>query len=457
MKKLFLFYLVLISSILIAEEKWTHNDYFEDYEGTKTCLQCHQREAESFFYSQHYQWKGLAPDLVNYKGEKLGKINLMNDFCTNPKGCWLGIFKSSKGMTIAKGCAVCHPSFGEIPDEKISEKQLENIDCLICHASGYRRDVYEENGKFLIKPILWKNKEGLNSVSKRITLPKRDMCLRCHAGSGGGINWKRGDIEPTLSKPSREYDVHMGQGMECIDCHKGKDHRILGRGADIVSTDRLGDKLDCKSCHGSKVHPIKILDKHIDRVACVTCHIPEFAREYETDMFRDWSKLEKNEETGKYEPKIEFAKNVKPVYRWWNGKTRTSSILGEKVHLKNGKVQIMVPEGSFEDPKSKIYPFKYHKAIIPIEEETEILLPIKCVEAFVSGDLLKAIELGTQNYYKKKPKKIKWVESERYMGIFHSIPPKENALECFSCHGKNSNFDFKRLGYKEDPIKKFIE
>ncbi len=381
----------------------------------------------------------------------------MNDFCTNPKGCWLGNFKSSKGVTIAKGCGVCYPGFGEIPEEKISEKQLENIDCLICHAEGYRRDVYEEGGKFSIRPILWKNKEGLNSVSKRITLPKRDMCLRCHAGSGGGMNWKRGDIEPILSNPPKEYDVHMGSGMECIDCHKGKDHRILGRGADIASTDRTGDRLDCQSCHGKKMHPLEILNKHTQRVACVTCHIPEFARENETDMFRDWSKLVLIEENGKYEPEIEFQKNVRPVYKWWNGKTITSSILGEPVLFKDGKIQVMVPDGSFEDRTSKIYPFKYHKSIIPVEEGTNLLLPIKCVEAFVSGDLMKAINSGAEIYYGRKVKNVKWLESERYMGIFHSIPPKEKALDCFFCHGKKGNFNFKGLGYKEDPIKNIIE
>jgi len=453
-----LFLILFLSINLFSQEgKYSHSDYFGDYEGTKTCLECHQKEAESFFYSQHYQWKGLAPDLINYKGEKLGKINVINDFCTNPKGCWLGIFKSEKGVTIAKGCAVCHSGFGEIPEEKISQKQLENIDCLICHASGYRRDVYEEGGKYVIKPILWKNKEGLNSVAKRISLPKRDMCLRCHAGSGGGINWKRGDIEPILSNPPKDYDVHMGSGMECIDCHKGKDHRILGRGADIVSSDRVGDKLECSSCHGKKMHPMDILNKHTERVACVTCHIPEFAREVETDMLRDWRKLVLNEENGKYEPEIEFQKNVKPVYKWWNGKTITSSILGEPVKLLNGKIQIMVPDGSIEDQRSKIYPFKYHKAYMPIEEETNFMLPIKCVDAFTTGDILKAINSGTEQYFNRKPKKFRWFETERYMGIFHSIPPKEKALGCFDCHGKGGNFDFKSLGYKDDPLKKLLE
>ena len=54
-----------------AGKEYTHQKYFDHYEGTKTCLQCHQKEAESFFHSQHYQWRGQAPDVVNSAGENL--------------------------------------------------------------------------------------------------------------------------------------------------------------------------------------------------------------------------------------------------------------------------------------------------------------------------------------------------------------------------------------------------
>ena len=43
---------------------YSHQEYFEHYEGTQTCLTCHQDEAESFFHSQHYQWLGDAPDIT---------------------------------------------------------------------------------------------------------------------------------------------------------------------------------------------------------------------------------------------------------------------------------------------------------------------------------------------------------------------------------------------------------
>jgi hypothetical protein len=180
-----------------ARRTYSHqDDYFETYEGTSTCLECHEEEATSFFHSQHYQWQGDSPNIVNADGEKLGKMNTMNDFCTNPLASWIGNAVNTEGKVIAQGCSKCHAGLGLKPTAEISRAQLENIDCLICHASGYRRDAYQDaDGNWEWRPILWKNQKGLDSISKRITRPERKMCLRCHSGAGGGPNFKRGDIE----------------------------------------------------------------------------------------------------------------------------------------------------------------------------------------------------------------------------------------------------------------------
>ena len=42
---------------------------YEHYEGTSTCLECHEEEATSFFHSQHYQWQGQSPHITNADGE----------------------------------------------------------------------------------------------------------------------------------------------------------------------------------------------------------------------------------------------------------------------------------------------------------------------------------------------------------------------------------------------------
>jgi hypothetical protein len=217
-----------------------HARYIDHYEGTKTCLKCHRKEAENFFFSQHYQWKASAPDIVNAKGRLLGKMNTINDFCTNPAANWIGVVKNSRGDAITRGCSACHAGLGKLPEAKLSEEQLQNIDCLVCHASGYRRDLYERPGGWEWKPILWENQEGLDSVSKRISLPTRIMCMRYHSASGGGPNFKRGALEYKLTSPERHYDVHMatdGADFQCIACHGAEDHRVRGRGTDLSGND----------------------------------------------------------------------------------------------------------------------------------------------------------------------------------------------------------------------------
>lgn len=59
MKRTALIVPVLVIAVLAARgfpgrrRTYTHQEgYFEHYEGTSTCLQCHEDEATSFFHSQ---------------------------------------------------------------------------------------------------------------------------------------------------------------------------------------------------------------------------------------------------------------------------------------------------------------------------------------------------------------------------------------------------------------------
>lgn len=85
------------------KEPYSHKDAFEHYEGTRTCLACHRKEAESFFGAQHYQWRGNAPQIVGAGARKLGKLNTINDFCTGPAANWIGLVKNSRGADPVEG------------------------------------------------------------------------------------------------------------------------------------------------------------------------------------------------------------------------------------------------------------------------------------------------------------------------------------------------------------------
>jgi len=441
-----------------AGTKYSHQEYFEHYDGTKTCLQCHQEEAEAFFHSQHYQWLGEAPDIVDANGKRLGKRNTINDFCTNPMSNWIGIVKNSKGHVLSQGCSKCHTGLGLIPSETMTQEQLENIDCLICHASGYRRDLYTNpDGRYEWKPILWKNQEGLDSVSKRITMPKRASCLRCHSGSGGGPNFKRGDLEYALADTDAEFDVHMGTDgadMSCVDCHAGEDHRVRGRGTDLSGTDMPGHGLSCDSgeCHDAAPHRQAILNRHAERVYCTVCHIPTFAKEDPTDMVRDWSTPFYKAEADKYTATITMGKDVQPTIAWYNGKT-WEQLPGVKVTKQaDGTVGVMLPQGSKDDPASRLYAFKLHRGTMPVLKKRGWIVPILVEEFFADGNIDHAVRKAAEEMYGLEDIEYEWVPVKRYMGIFHEVQPAGNALGCLDCHGPDGRLDWVGLGWEGDPL-----
>jgi hypothetical protein len=438
-----------------------HEEHFEHYEGTRTCLECHEDEALTFFDSQHYQWRGRTPDLVNTRqGQRLGKLTMVNDFCTNPGGSqWIGKVRDEEGTVLAKGCSGCHAGLGKLPGPEPTTEQLENIDCLMCHASGYRRDLYQsEDGEWEWRPILWKNQEGLDSVSKRISLPDRSMCLRCHTASGGGPNFKRGAIEYVLKNPPREHDAHMssdGPDLTCIDCHTSGEHshRVIGRGVDLAATDKPDSRLDCAgACHSDHSHKRSRINKHMDRVACVSCHIPEFARDTATDMRRDWSDVHFNEEKGKFTYSLTLEKNVKPHYAWFNGKSWIQ-VPGQEVRRNAaGEVTMALPEGSREDENARIYPFKLHRGVLPVLNEQQWISPITTEELYHHGNPDKAVTDGAKNFYGIEDASFTWTDTVRYMGIFHGMPPADQALTCRDCHAADGRMDWEALGYDKNPM-----
>jgi hypothetical protein len=451
--------LVLALGLAPAQEKEnSHNDYFEHYEGTATCLQCHEEEAKNFFNSQHYQWRGQAPQIINAKGKKLGKLNTINDFCTSPTGNWIGLVYNSRGEVISKGCSACHAGMGEPPSENLSGSQLQNIDCLICHAAGYRRDLYtNEGGKFEWRPILWKNREGLDKVSKRISLPTRTMCLRCHAASGGGPNYKRGDLEYKLADCDRDFDVHMaksGKNMECIDCHAGEKHRVRGRGTDLSGSDMPDKPLSCSSseCHAESPHAVDVLNQHARRVNCTVCHIPSFAKDAPTDMARDWSKSFYDAEADRYTADITLQKEVRPVYAWYNGFTKAQLPAEPVSRLSDGSVGIMVPQGTRMDSKARIYAFKLHRAKLPILAQKNWIIPLTVEHFFSNGKIDPVVKMAAKEMYGIDDAQYSWTDTSRYMGIFHGVQPASRALQCLDCHSPKGRMDWKALGYRDDPL-----
>ena len=135
-----------------------------------------------------------------------GKINGINDFCLyvgNTEANWIGKMVNLNGVTVDGGCARCHAGLGARPDPNSADTlQLENIDCLICHSPKYRRTVKEITpGTFRFVPDEAAMGVTIMEAAADIHLTSRGLCLQCHARSGGGNNFKRGDLEMAHQPP----------------------------------------------------------------------------------------------------------------------------------------------------------------------------------------------------------------------------------------------------------------
>ncbi|MCS7183410.1 MAG: hypothetical protein NZ869_09920 [Thermoanaerobaculum sp.] len=133
-----------------------------------------------------------------------------------------------------------------------------------------------------------------------------------------------GDREYALANTTREFDLHMGTdgaNLHCVDCRYGENHRVRGRGVDLLGTDMPAKPLSCDdgSCHHARPHAAEVLHFHARRVACQTCHIPTLAQQDPTDMRRHWSRPAYDPDKDRWSATSHPEKEVQPVYGWYTG------------------------------------------------------------------------------------------------------------------------------------------
>ncbi len=349
---------------------------------------------------------------------------------------WIGILQPSDASKPAQpgGCVQCHPGLGARPNpvERLSQADYDNIDCLICHAPGYKRTVVKDGDRFRVAPA-----EGVDvlAAARAVGKPTTEMCLRCHLGAGGGPNHKHG-VAPT----SADADVHLAKGVGCVDCHPAVDHRVAG-GADLKLRDAPEVAVSCARCH-EKAHQgelAAVLARHSEKIACQTCHIPAIARDpkFPTMVRRDWTRPVLNEKTGLYGPTNQMASNVSPVYRWWNGRMRVPP----------------EPVGSIDDPAAKIFPWKRATYSVIADAASSKAIFIKAGVYAIKGDALAAAKKGAEDAKQQFSGSIKGEEETNFYSINHQVAPRAQALGCAACHRAGGVLDFKALGYSEERAK----
>lgn len=417
--------LIFLPSVLVnapAEATPTgfiqHAGQLLDYTGAETCQGCHPGEVHDFAASNHYQWAG--------------KLGVLNDFCGYPDiNFGPGKLTTTHGTQVDGGCATCHAGMGARP----ATGNPQNADCLTCHATEYRRTLTDVGGAWRFIP----DRAAMPATITIQSEPTRYACLTCHTYAGGGCNNKRGDMSDALENPTPEQDVHMGNGLTCVDCHLEDAHQIAGRGVDLRIDEGVAMRA-CTECHQPQQDHSGNLLEHLDKVACQSCHIPTFARSVSTDMLRDFRASEVNER-GLYEPVITRAANVVPTYAFWNGQ---SGFYNFRAPAAPGQA-LAWPLGDIND--GKLFPFKLHQAIQPIDLITQAILPLKSGILFQTGNIDRSIRVGAQETGFNLEQGYGFIETQRYMGIFHEMPPAGQALGCSDCHATSTRIDFTALGY----------
>jgi octaheme c-type cytochrome (tetrathionate reductase family) len=439
-----------VGKLLTQKPANDHTDRIEgpfktQQEVTKLCLTCHEEQAGHFLQSTHWTWLGKEFDHPTKGKMRIGKKNIINNFCTS--------ITSNE-----EKCGTCHPSFGW-KDSKFDFTNKENIDCLVCHAtaSTYSKGCEGTSATNISDKLL----KAAQSVGR----PKVSNCGSCHFNGGGGDNVKHGDLASTLEKATKEQDVHIGgQNFDCVSCHKSEKHEIKGAGHTSIAsgTNHIG----CTDCHKAdeSLHKNKLMAKHLNSIACQTCHIPLIARDIPTVTYWDWQTAGLNDDERNTEGYLTYSKmkgsftlerNVQPVYRWFNGSADYYAP-GEKfatgIILSLNKLN-----GDIKDAKAKIYPFKLMRGRqIYDTKNLYIILP-----KYTGPDGFwktfgwnKAAELGMKEANLPYSGNFGFISTEMYYAINHSIPPKEKALKCQDCHNTGKRMDWAALGFPGDPIKK---
>ena len=451
-----------------------HELYFGTilYEGTESCLMCHEEEARQALDMGHFKWRGTVENIAGLEGQTYGKQDLLNNFC-------IGV-PSNEGR-----CTQCHTGYGW-SDAGYDFNNPANVDCLVCHDQS---GTYKKGPKTAGMP---EPTVDLNLVARSISqgaTPSRTNCIGCHANAGGGDNVKHGDLSTDLIATTREYDVHMGTdgaNLVCVDCHATNhdpktgavNHGNAGMALHSVHE---GEMRQCTDCHGGRdaIHAESTVSlmfeegKH-DRLACQVCHIPAIARAlptkvewYWADAGKDINPIPIDPETGKptydkMKGTFVWANNVRPTLRYANGKWNRM-VIGVSDTFTEEPIRMAEPLGDYTDPAAMIFPFKLMVGNQPVDAgNNQVLVPHLFGGAggpnpyWAKYDWNLAMQDGAAYTGQPYSGSYRFADTEMLLSVNHEIAPAEQALGnmanggCSDCH-KSGQIDWPALGWTADP------
>ena len=145
---------------------------------------------------------------------------------------------------------------------------------------------------------------------------------------------------------------------------------------------------------------------------------------------------------------------VVPEYLWDDG-MRHVTLLGDTIDP-DGENWLQAPNGSADDPGSKLWPFKVHRATQPYDSELNHLLqPVTSGEGgyWNEFDWYQALRLGAEITGLQFSGEYGFAQTTMFWPQTHMVAPKARALQCQACHSEGGRMDWEALGYPGDPIK----
>ena len=432
---------------------------------TKACLTCHNTAGHQVMKSIHWSWETKSPTT----GKTLGKKWAANNFCGSP-------------ISNETRCTSCHAGYGW-KDNSFDFADQSNVDCLACHDNtGTYKKFGTDAGHPLYADRETEPMEGppgkklfkapdLTNIAQHVGKPGRKNCGSCHFSGGGGDAVKHGDLDSSLVNPKKELDVHMakdGANLVCSDCHTFNAHQPSGSRYAVTAKDKHGfdlpkddhNRATCESCHGFTPHKEAKINTHTNKVACQTCHIPEFARGgIATKMVWDWSTAGKMDADGKplfikddhghlkysaAKGDFVYGENVRPEYKWYNGTVEQVSIVDklDKFIGKDGVLELNRIEGSASDKDARIWPFKVMRgkqAYDPVNNTLVVnhVFGNDDTAFWKHYDYAKAIKAGMDYAGLPYSGKFDFIETRMNWFITHMVAPKDKAVPCAECHTRS--------------------
>lgn len=382
------------ASFRSEQSLYPHIDYFRkagirEYTGPETCLKCHRTirvekpggqvvtvdTMHDVMDTSHFKFQdetgfttyGFDGRKVDSRGTRRVPVGKIDRACGIPGSFtwtgWAALVKTRPARLHGKvemrseGCGQCHIGGNYqpatelmLPGFKIPAEAKHGIDCLICHSA-----TYDMNDRYVIKDkvgLRW-NQDRSMSAAMTVGRPQPKNCLFCHQHNMGGdqypynyaahhLGYKNPRMLHAGAKRGSPFgshdDVHAAAGMNCLDCHVPQGHKIPRgiMGTDLVANDLPGVKVACENCHSNAPHtknPVigAILNGHVARVACETCHIKNLQNT--SVVLRDWVHPTWDAQEGVY-TYSDVYRNGEPgkgmAYLWFNGNgTFLANALGD--------------------------------------------------------------------------------------------------------------------------------